>query len=179
MNETSYARRAQEARQRENKQAEEAKAREEKARQEAERKREEERRKEDERRRADQNRVAGDRQREADQQGKDLNEAAVRIQKEQKEKNEQAQYAKDKGVAYVDGRAVVADYYRNINAARRPDGQAADRTQQGNAQGKTQTKDSPAVARYKAHQQAIAGKVQERLTTKQVQAQAQGQGHSR
>lgn len=178
-----------EDRQRTERAAQEQRQREEQQRRDDERRREDERRRDDERsraeqREADQRRRHTEERRQSDAQAEmQIQESTVRTLQKESGENEQARYAREKGVAYVDGNAVVADYYRNINAARQSlhdeRGTAApeqSRTPIAAAPEKGEAKDSPAMEKYKARSAALQGKVKERLAG---QSKSQDKGVSR
>lgn len=139
---------------------------------EEERKREDEKKRDEERQREEQLRRERQRQQETSMRDTEIHESTARTLHE-KSKIKQEEHSKNKGAVYIDGNAIVSDYYRNINAARR-----VDPVQPEHAA----VKESPAITRYKAHEKALSKKVQEYVSrdAKMLsKAKIQGQGRTR
>jgi len=155
------------------------------------RRQEDSRRHEDERRRTEQQRQESNRGRESQKREQDvaaeakMHESTAKTLSDKGQENQQAQYTREKGVPYVSTNYVVNQYYRNANAQNKAqhgidgkplsEGQfmqlhtekAAERTAPDKvaAPDKGQRNVSPAMEKYRAHEQTLGGKVQERLAS--------------
>ena len=171
--------------------AQEERRREDDRRREDQQRQDDRRRQDDERRRTEQQTQETQRRQE-NQKREQMTQSEVQTQgnaiknlHEKSYDNEQARYAREKGVAYVETSGFVRGIYRNINDLnnahynnRSPDGRQIKNEGKGNSSSPNQdsSKEISAIDKFKAHAESLAEKVQARLTS---QSQNKTQGRSR
>ena len=179
--------------------AQEQRRREEDSRREEQRRQDDRRRQDDERRRSEQQKQDNSRRQENQSREQrisadsTIHESHARTLYEKSKENQQAQYAREKGVPYVETGAVVNSMYRSINEVNKAqydvngkpipewqrmgnkeekDGERTTQSKTTSAPDKGQGKESPAMEKYMAHEKALSEKVQDRIST-QSQTMAQ------